>query len=61
MKIGKIISGKGVQTILANASIHDLVNSLNSHHIGALVVSSDGKHIDGIVSERDVVRAIPDN
>jgi CBS domain-containing protein len=59
MKIGSIISGKRVETISASASIHDLVNSLNSHHVGALVVSSDGKKIDGIVSERDVVRAMP--
>ena len=57
MKISSIISGKKVETISASASIHDLVNSLNSHHVGALVVSSDGKKIDGIVSERDVVRA----
>ena len=35
------------------------MNSLNSHHIGALVVSSDSKTIDGIVSERDIVRAMP--
>ena len=61
MKISRIIIGKGVQTISVNASIHDLVVSLNSHHIGALVVSSDGSRIDGIVSERDVVRAIPGN
>ncbi|CAB5149508.1 unannotated protein [freshwater metagenome] len=27
--------------------------------MGALVVSPDGKKIDGIVSERDVVRAMP--
>jgi CBS domain-containing protein len=59
MKVGGIISGKRVETISASASIHDLVNSLNSHHVGALVVSSDGKKIDGIVSERDVVRAMP--
>ena len=59
MKISSIISGKRVETISASASIHDLVNTLNSHHIGALVVSSDGKRIDGIVSERDVVRAMP--
>ena len=59
MKIGNIISGKRVETISASASIHDLVNSLKSHHVGALVVSSDGKKIDGIVSERDVVRAMP--
>ena len=59
MKVSTIILGKRVETISSSASIHDLVNSLNSHHIGALVVSSDGKKIDGIVSERDVVRAIP--
>ena len=59
MKISSIISGKRVETISASAIIQDLVNSLNSHHIGALVVSNDGKHIDGIVSERDVVRAMP--
>ncbi|CAN2180866.1 COG0517 FOG, CBS domain [Candidatus Nanopelagicaceae bacterium] len=59
MKVSAIISGKRVETISASASIHDLVNSLNSHHVGALVVSSDGKKIDGIVSERDVVRAMP--
>ena len=59
MKISSIISGKKVETISASASIHDLVNSLNSHHVGALVVSSDGRKIEGIVSERDVVRAMP--
>ena len=59
MKISSIISGKKVETISASATVHDLVSSLNSHHVGALVVSSDGKKIDGIVSERDVVRAMP--
>lgn len=59
MKVNTIILGKRVETISSSASIHDLVNSLNSHHIGALVVSSDGNKIDGIVSERDVVRAMP--
>lgn len=59
MKISNIIKGKRVETISASASIHDLVNILSTHHIGALVVSNDGKRIDGIVSERDVVRAMP--
>jgi CBS domain-containing protein len=59
MKVGKLIEGKRVETISASASVHDLVNTLNAHHVGALVVSSDGKKIDGIVSERDVVRAMP--
>ena len=61
MKIISIIEGKRVETISASASIHDLVSSLNAHHVGALVVSSDGRKIDGIVSERDVVRAMPGN
>ena len=59
MKIAALISGKKVETISSSASVHDLVNSLNNHHVGALVVSPDGKKIDGIVSERDVVRAMP--
>ncbi|CAB4807119.1 unannotated protein [freshwater metagenome] len=59
MDISSIIAGKSVETISASSSIQDLVNSLNSHHVGALVVSSDGKKIDGIVSERDVVRSMP--
>ena len=59
MKISSIIAGKKVETISASASVHDLVNALNTHHVGALVVSGDGKTIDGIVSERDVVRAMP--
>lgn len=59
MKVSSIIEGKKVETISASASVHDLVNALNTHHVGALVVSGDGKSIDGIVSERDVVRAMP--
>ena len=59
MKVSSIIAGKKVETISASATIHDLVNALNTHHVGALVVSGDGKTIDGIVSERDVVRAMP--
>jgi CBS domain-containing protein len=59
MKISALIAGKRVETISSVASVHDLVNALKIHHIGALVVSSDGKKIEGIVSERDVVRAMP--
>ena len=59
MKISTLITGKRVETISSSATLHDLVNALNVHHIGALVVSPDGKKIEGIVSERDVVRAMP--
>lgn len=59
MKITALIAGKRVETISPSASVHDLVNALNVHHVGALVVSPDGRKIEGIVSERDVVRAMP--
>ena len=59
MKIAALITGKRVETISSSATLHDLVNALNIHHVGALVVSPDGKKIEGIVSERDVVRAMP--
>ena len=59
MKVASLVIGKRVETISASATLHDLVNALNVHHVGALVVSPDGKKIEGIVSERDVVRAMP--
>ncbi len=59
MKISALIVGKRVETISPSATVHDLVNALNIHHVGALVVSPDGRKIEGIVSERDVVRAMP--
>ena len=59
MKIQTIIEGKQAQFISANDTISHLVERLSSFRIGALVVSPDGHTIDGIVSERDVVRAMP--
>jgi CBS domain-containing protein len=59
MKIQTLIANKRVHTISANDRVKHLVESLNSFHIGAMVVSLDGKMIDGIVSERDIVRAMP--
>ena len=54
-----LIKDKHVRTITAQDSVKHLVECLNSFHVGALVVSSDGKTIDGIVSERDIVRNLP--
>jgi CBS domain-containing protein len=48
----------GVVTIPATSSIADLVELLGSHRIGAVIVSPDGKSVSGIVSERDVVKAL---
>ncbi len=59
MKIQTLIKDKHVRTIAAHDSIKHLVECLNTFHVGALVVSSNGKTIEGIVSERDIVRALP--
>jgi CBS domain-containing protein len=60
MNVQSILKSKGsdVATILQQASLSDAVAQLRDKGIGALVVSDDGQHIDGIVSERDVVRAL---
>lgn len=58
MIVRDILASKGtaVATIDPDASITELIDMLASQGIGAAVVSRDGTSIDGIVSERDVVR-----
>ena len=34
------------------------MNSLASNNVGALIVSSDGIKVEGIISERDIVRGL---
>ncbi|TMR16983.1 CBS domain-containing protein [Nonomuraea turkmeniaca] len=62
MLIGTILRGKGsdVTTVAPEASVRDLLAKLAEHNIGAVVVSTDGVTIQGIVSERDVVRHLND-
>jgi CBS domain-containing protein len=50
--------GSGVATIAPDATLTELVDALAELRIGAMVVSSDGRTIEGIVSERDIVRAL---
>lgn len=60
MKIAQILSSKGpeVITVTPQERIVTVLSLLAEHGVGALVVSADGRHIDGIVSERDIVRAM---
>ena len=60
MRISSLLERKGsaVVTISGDASVAEAVAEFDRHRIGALVVSADGAHIDGIVSERDVVRGL---
>ena len=59
MNVQSILGGKGsaVATIPQTATLDDAVRELGEKRIGALVVSGDGRTIEGIISERDIVRA----
>lgn len=59
MKLSAILATKGsdVVTISPDKSVRDLLTLLTEHKVGALVVSTNGQSISGIVSERDIVRA----
>ena len=63
MLVQALLATKGddIVTIDANANVEELVRMLAERRIGAVVVSADGRRIDGIVSERDVVRALHGN
>ena len=60
MFVQSILAAKGadVATIAPEATVRDAVALLNERKVGALVVSTDGRRIDGILSERDVVRGL---
>jgi CBS domain-containing protein len=64
MRINQVLASKpthGVITVSPDASVRDLLGLLAEHNVGALVVSGDGARLDGIVSERDVVRRLHQN
>jgi len=60
MKIETLLHKKGrpVVTIAPEATILAAVELLRAHHIGCLVVSRDGKHVEGLVAVRDIAYAM---
>ncbi len=60
MRINSILHHKGdeVATVTADSTVADALAALADHGIGALVVSTDGRTVEGILSERDIVRAL---
>ena len=60
MRISDVLRVKGgsVVTVTPETDVRQLLAVLAEHHIGAVVVSGDGNSVDGIVSERDIVRAL---
>jgi CBS domain-containing protein len=60
VQISQLLRHKGreVATIDGTESVRAALAVLAEKGIGALVVSSDGRRIDGILSERDVARGL---
>ena len=60
MQISQLLRHKDrdVATIAGTESVRTALGVLAQRGIGALVVSSDGRRIDGIISERDVARGL---
>src|SRR5262245_54522821 len=52
------MKGRGVVTATGETSLLDIAKLLDSHGIGCVVVEGDDAKVIGIVSERDLVRAI---
>jgi CBS domain-containing protein len=64
MRISDVLTGKPggeVVTIRPDATVRQLLGLLAQHNIGAVVVSADGAAVDGIVSERDIVRRLAES
>jgi CBS domain-containing protein len=63
MRISEVLAQKsipGVITITPESTVRDLLALLAEHNVGAVIVSPDGTEVEGMVSERDVVRRLND-
>ena len=59
MRISDVLRVKGTQvvTVTPDTTVWRLLAVLAEHRIGAVVVSHDGTMVNGVASERDIVRA----
>lgn len=61
MHVAQILKGRPegqVITVKRGVTIAEVTHVLSSNRIGAVIVSEDGRKIDGILSERDIVREL---
>lgn len=63
MQVFEILERKGrdVAWVQPEATVADVVALLAERRIGAVVVSGDGNQVEGILSERDIVRSLAAN
>jgi len=60
MNVADILNNKGhdVATISKDRLVADVVEILRTRRIGALIVTGSGEPLAGMISERDIVRAL---
>ena len=61
MLVRQILASKGsgqVISVTPETSVADVALVLSKHRIGSVILSANGKTAEGILSERDIVRAI---
>lgn len=61
MIVSQILKAKedvGVVSVKPDDAVTDAARLLSEHRIGTVVVSADGVSLDGILSERDIVREL---
>lgn len=63
MTIGTVLRDKGntIVSVLPGTPLMELVATIASRRIGAVLVLDEAGHLAGIVSERDVVKALANN
>ncbi len=64
MRVEQLLKSKDTNRILTiqpGDTISKAAEMLSEHRIGALIVSENGEQVDGILSERDIVREIGKN
>jgi CBS domain-containing protein len=63
VKVAQILDNKGRETLTVrpDAPLLAAVLQMRRHNVGALVVSDDGAKVQGIISERDVVRGLAES
>ncbi|MDO5704528.1 MAG: CBS domain-containing protein [Paracoccus sp. (in: a-proteobacteria)] len=55
------VNARAILTVQPDTTVAEAAGLLAEHRIGAVVVSTDGKTPEGILSERDIVRQIGKN
>jgi CBS domain-containing protein len=63
MKVAEILKSKGtkVVTMRPGSTIDTVVHRMRLERIGAVIISSDGKSILGVLSERDILHALAEH